>query len=145
MPAPFEAPGYGLALYVGNPGVVATTQVTGAEDIDYDLAPQKSPTTDRGTGGNVPLTTENVVQLGVTITWKQHDNPNDTTLTTLLAAAIAGLPVSVKLVTRGGEGATLFNGDCTVQKKYNAPLAGMAVYDFTATPTKQAGRSPILG
>lgn len=143
MAAPYEELGYQLALYVGPAGAPASAQITGAEDVDYDLAPQKSPTTDRGTGGNVPITTENVVQLGPTITWKQHNNQNDTTLATLIAAAIAGLPVAIKLVTLSG--ATLFNGDCTLQKKYNAPLAGTGIYDFTATPTKQAGRAPILG
>lgn len=143
MPAPYEEMGYHLKLYVGNAGATAATQITGAEDVDYDLAPQKGSTTDRGTGGNVPITTENVSQLGVTITWKQHVNQNDTTLTTLIAAAISGLPVAVKLATLGGS--TIFDGDCTLQKKYNAPLADVASYDFTATPTKQAGRTPTLG
>lgn len=143
MAAPYEEMGYQLALYVGAAGATAATQITGAEDVDYDLAPQKGATTDRGTGGNVPITTENTVQLGVTITWTQHNNQNDTTLTTLIAAAIAGLPVALKLVTLSG--ATLFNGDCSLSKKYNAPLAGTGTYDFTATPTKQAGRAPILG
>lgn len=143
MAAPYEEMGYQLALYVGAAGATAAAQITGAEDVDYDIQPQKGSTTNRGTGGNVPITTENVAALNVTITWKQHNNQNDTTLTTLLAAAKAGLPVAVKLVTLAG--ATLFDGDCTLSKKYNAPLGGTASYDFTATPTKQAGRSPILG
>lgn len=143
MGSPYEEMGYQLALYIGAAGATAATQITGAEDVDYEITPQKGATTDRGTGGNVPITTENVAQLGVQITWKQHVNQNDTTLTTLIAAAKTGLPVAIKLVTLAG--ATIFDGDCTLQKKYNAPLADTASYDFTATPTKQAGRIPTLG
>jgi len=143
MAAPYEEMGYQLALYVGAAGATAATQITGAEDVDYDLAPQKGQTTNRGTGGNVPIVTENVVSLQPTVTWTQHNNQNDTTLTTLLAAAKVGLPVALKLVTLAG--ATLIDGDFTLSKKYNAPLAGTGTYDFVGTATKQAGRTVTLG
>lgn len=143
MPAPYEEMGYQLALYVGAAGAPAATQITGATDVDYNLNPQKSPTTDRGTGGNVPITYENVVQLQPTVTWKQHVNQNDTTLTTLIAASKAGLPIAVKIVTLAG--ATLIDGDFTFQKDLTGPLAGTSLYTFTATATKQAGRTCTVG
>ncbi len=72
-----------------------------------------------------------------------NNDPADTQLTTLIAAAISGAAIALKIATTSG--ATLFDGDCTIAKKLNAPLAGEATYDFTATPTKSAGRAPTLG
>lgn len=138
-----EEMGYQSKLYIGTAGSTATTQVEGATNIDYDLALEKGDTTTRGTSGNVPIKTENATQRGVTVTWSMVNNPTDTVMTTIIAACITGAALAVKLTT--GSGATLFDGDCTVAKKYNAPLNGEASYDFTATPTKSAGRSPTLG
>lgn len=135
--------GYQAKLYIGTAGSAATTQVLQATDVDYDLALEKGSTTVRGTSGNVPIKTENATVRAVTVTWKMINDPTDSVLTTIIAACIAGAALAVKLTT--GSGATLFDGDCTVTKKYNAPLAGEGSYDFSATPTKSAGRSPTLG
>jgi len=138
-----EEMGYQQKLYYGIPGSAAGIQVENATDIDYDITPQKGPTTNRGTGGNVPITTENVTQLGVTITWTMNNDPSDAALTYLLAAAKTGAAVAIKLVNANDD--TLFDGDCSLSKKWNAPLAGESTYDFSATPTKQESRSPTLG
>lgn len=135
--------GYQLKLYIGTAGTTASTQVEQATDVDYDITPQKGNTTVRGTGGVVPVKTENVTELDVTATWKMVNDPTDTALAVMIAAAISGAAVAVKLAT--GSGATLFDGDCTLSKKYNAPLTGEGTYDFSATPTKSAGRKPTLG
>lgn len=141
--APFEEMGFQTRLYVGTAGTVATTQVENALDVDYKIATQKGATTDRGTGGAPPITTENVTQRGVTITWGMNNDPDNAQLLLFQAAAIAGNPISIKLVT--GSGATLFDGDVILEKDYDAPLAGPATYNFTAVPTKQLGRTPTLG
>ena len=143
MAAPFEEMGHELKIYVGTAGSAATEQVETATDIDYSMDPQKAPTTDRGTGAPIPITTENVVQRGVTITWTMNNDHNDTKLATLIAATVAGEAFALKLVTASN--ATIFDGDVTASKKYNAPLAGPGTYDFSATPTKKAGRKPTLG
>lgn len=143
MAAPFEEMGYQLKGYVGTAGQQATTQLTNATDLDYDIATQKGATTSRGTGGLPPITTENVTQRGITITFTLNDDPDDSQTTTLLAAAAAGSPISFLLKT--GNDTTLFDGDVNVDKKLNAPLSGPATYDFTLTPTKQSGRAPTLG
>ena len=143
MAAPYEEMGYQLKLYVGAAGAPAGTQIEGATDVDYNLAPSKSSTADRGTGGNPPIGYENVVLRSPTVTWKQHNNQNDTTLATLIAAAIAGLPVAVKIVTAAG--ATLIDGDFTLQKDLTGPLGGTQEYTFTGTATKQAGRVCTIG
>lgn len=144
MAGPYEEMGYQLRLYLGTAGTTAATQITQATDIDYDVATTKGNTTSRGTGGLPPIMTENVTQRQVTVTWKQLNDPtNDTTLATLIAAAIAGNPMALKLTT--GSGATLLDCDVVLTKKYNAPLTGEGTYDFTATPTKQMGRTPTIG
>ncbi len=144
MAAPYEEMGFQTKLYVGTAGQDATTQVENALDVDYKIATQKGPTTNRGTGGLPPITTENVTQRGVTITWGMNNDDDEANLLLFVGAAKTGTPISVKLVT-GGTGVTLFHGDVILEKDYDAPLAGSATYNFTAVPTKQAGRTPILG
>lgn len=143
MPAPYEEMGYQTRLYVGTAGTTASTQVENALDVDYKIATQKGPTTDRGTGGDPPITTENVTQRGVTITWGMNNDPDNAQLLLFQAAAIVGAPISIKVVT--GSVAVLFDGDVILEKDYDAPLAGSATYSFTAVPTKQSGRKPTLG
>lgn len=143
MAAPYEEMGYQTRLYVGTAGQDASTQVENALDVDYKVATQKGPTTDRGTGGLPPITTENVTQRGITITWGMNNDPDNAQLLLFQAAAIAGAPISIKLTT--GSGAVLFHGDVILEKDYDAPLAGSATYNFTAVPTKQSGRAPTLG
>jgi len=138
-----EEMGYQTTLWIGTAGAQADTQVTAATDVDYDLAPEKGPTTVRGTSGFVPIKTENVLLRAVTLTWKMANDPANAQLTTMLAAAKAGGALAVMVKT--GSGAILYDGDCTLAKKYNAPMGGEANYDFTATPTKSAGRAPTLG
>jgi hypothetical protein len=135
--------GYQCKLYIGTAGAAAATQVTNATDVDYDLAPEKGSTTVRGTSGRVPIKTENVTLLSPTITWKMLNDPVDANLVLMISAAIGGAALAIKVTT--GSGAVLFDGDCTLSKKYNAGMAGESTYDFTATPTKSAGRGPTLG
>lgn len=135
--------GYESKLYVGPAGSAATNLVEQATDVDYDLALERGNTTVRGTSGNVPIMTQNATQRQVTITWSMVNDPSDAVLSTIIAACITGASLAVKLVT--GSGATLFDGDCTVTKKYNAPLTGEGTYDFSAVPTKKAARLPTLG
>lgn len=143
MAAPYENMGYSLVGYCGTAGQTPATQLTNATDMDYDVATDKGETTSRGTGGNPPIKTENVTKRNVTITFTMNDDPDEAQLTTLLGAKGAGTPISFKLVV-GGTASTLFQGDCIVDAKYNAPLSGPATWDFTLVPTKQAGVVPTV-
>lgn len=137
--------GFEQRLFIGTAGTTAATQVSNARDADYDLTPEKGPTTVRGTGAAKPITTENVTALGVNITWSMQNDPADTELATLIAAAITGAAIALLLKTKFTTDDTIFDGDVTIAKKWNAPLSGEGSYDFVATPTKSAGRSPTLG
>lgn len=143
MAAPYEEMGFQTRLYVGTAGQNAETQVENALDVDYKIATKKGATTDRGTGGLPPITTENVTQRGVTITWGMNNDPDNAQLLLFQAAAIAGAPIAIKVTT--GSGAVLFHGDVILDKDYDAPLDGPATYSFTAVPTKQSGRAPTIG
>lgn len=143
MAAPYEEMGYQLKLFVGTAGQEAATQVEKAVDVDYDLGTATGETTDRGTGGLPPIQYENVTKRIPTVTWNMNNDPDDAVTLILIAAAAAGTPVSIKVTT--GSGVELIKGDVNLKKKYNAPLAGPGTYDFTATMTKQAGRTATLG
>lgn len=138
-----EEMGYQLRIYVGTAGQDASSQVTIAVDVDYDFGTEKGETSDRGTGGLPPIKYENVTKRVISITFNINNDPDDAQALTLIAATVSGLPVSLKLTT--GSGVTLFHGDVNLTKKLGAPLAGSQTYDFTATPTKQAGRVATLG
>jgi hypothetical protein len=138
-----EEMGFEQKLYIGTAGTTAATQVTNATDVDYDLQPEKGSTTGRGTGATVPIKTERVTQLGATVNWKMLNDPADAVLILMIAAAKTGAPLALKVTTKSG--AVLFDGDCTLSKKHSGPLSGESMYDFTGTPTKEAGRQPILG
>jgi hypothetical protein len=135
--------GYQPKLKVGAAGGTASTTVEQAKDIAYSLQLQRGPTTVRGTGGNVPITTSNATQRTVVITWTMQNDPSDSVLATIIAACITGWPLALKLET--GSGATLFDGDCTISKDMDDPLEGSSEYSFSAEPTKQSGRLPTLG
>lgn len=135
--------GYQAKLFIGTAGSEAATQVTEATDVDYDIALTKGNTTVRGDGSAVPIKTENVTERAVTLTWKMLNDPAAANLSTILAAAKIGGALAIKVENANAD--VLFDGDCTIAKKFNAPLSGEASYDFTATPTKSAGRSPTLG
>lgn len=134
--------GYEGILYYGTAGGTAATQVTNCEDLDYDVDPEKAETTERGAGSSVPIKTERVVCLGVTLTWKMYNKPADTTLAALVAAARTGAAVALK--TKSYSSGTGFDGDCTLAVKQGMPLKGMTMLEFTATPTDDEGRTPAL-
>lgn len=134
--------GFEGQLFYGTAGSTASTQITNCEDLDYDIDPEKAETTERGAGTNVPIKTERVVALGVTITWKMYNKPADTTLAALRAAASTGAAVALR--TKSYSSGTGYDGDVTLSCKNSKPLKGMAMFEFTATPTDDEGRSPQL-
>jgi hypothetical protein len=138
-----EEMGYQKRLYIGTAGAAASTLVTNATDIDYDQKNEKGSTSSRGDGNSVPIKTQNITQRAITITWKMNDDPADSVLTTILAAAKTGAALALKLVT--GSGATRFDGDITIDKKESDPFEKESTFDFSAEPTKSAGRAPTLG
>lgn len=134
--------GYEGLLYYGTAGSTASTLLTNCVDLDYQQEPQKGETTVKGTGTSPPIETERVTSIKVTITWKMLNKPADTSLAALRAAGSTGAPVALR--TKDYSSGTGFDGDCTVSVKNGAPLKGEQTFEFTATPTGESLRTPLL-
>lgn len=133
--------GFEGKIYYGAAGSAANTEITNSRDITYNIDPTKADTTIRGDGSAVPITTERVTQLGVTIEWTMLNKTTDATLNALRTAAYAGSPVAIKTVDyASGKG---YDGDCTLAIQHGKPLGGEQTYVFTATPESEA-RTPSL-
>jgi len=135
--------GYQKKLYIGTAGSTATNQVLQATDIDYDLSYDFGNTTVRSDGTTVPIETQNPTCRKAKVTWKMIDDPTDARLITLLAAAAGATAIALKLTD--GSGNVLVNADGYIPKKCGAPLKGESTYDFEFSPTKSAGRTPVIG
>jgi hypothetical protein len=134
--------GYEAQLFTGTAGSTGASQVTNATDVDYNMDPERAPTTTRGTGVNVPVATSRVVELKPTITWKMLNKPADTLLAAFLAAAKTGAAVALR--TKSFATGLGFDGDVTVGFKHGSPIKGEQVFEFTAEATEDEGRTPSL-
>lgn len=130
--------GYEAQLFYGTPGSSATNQIENAVDVDYNLDPQRGPTTTRGDGLSVPIESSRVTSLKPTVTWKMLNKPADTILASLLAAAATGAAVALK--TKSFSSGKGFDGDVTLSFKEGAPLNGEGTFEFTAEATEESGR-----
>ena len=134
--------GYQGILYYGTAGSTAATQVTGCEDLNYQTDQERAETTTRGSGSSVPIKVEDVVALSAEITWSMFLSTSDTTLTALIAAARTGAAVALR--TKSYSSGLGFDGDCNVSVTHEMTLKGASKFNFTATPTNAAGRTPQL-
>lgn len=122
----------------------ASTQLPNITEASYSWDPKKAPTTIRGLGTNVPLTTERVTEIAISIEWTMLNKTTDSELETLRVAAAAGSPVALRLKDfAAGKG---FNGDVTLAVAVGEPNAGEQTLKFTATPTNETdgAREPVL-
>lgn len=120
----------------------ASTLLTNITEASYSFDPTKAPTTVRGAGVNVPLKTERVTELAISIEWTMLNKTTDASLEALRVAAAAGNTVALRLKDfTGGKG---FNGDVSLQMSAGEPAAGEQTLKFTATPSNEDGREPVL-
>ncbi len=134
--------GFEGEIYYGVAGNTAATKITNSRDVGFNLDPEKAPTTTRGDGTSPPVNTEQVVALSTSMEWNMLNKTDDTTLAALRAAAAAGTAVAFRMKDySAGKG---FNGDVTLSMKHGKPLKGEQSFDFTATPTEESGRTPVL-
>lgn len=134
--------GYHGQILYGSAGSTAGTLLTNVEDLNYDTEPEKVETTVRGNGSAVPIKVEDVVAIGAIITWAMFLKTGDTALTALIAAARAGAAVAIR--TKSYASGLGFDGDCTLSVSHEKTLKGASKFNFTATPTDSAGRTPQL-
>lgn len=134
--------GYETLLYLGTAGATASSQVTNAVDVDYNLDPQRGDTTTRGDASAVPIETSRVTSIKPTVTFKSLNKLADTLLATLLTAAATGAPLAVR--TKSGSTGKGYDGDMTFTVKHSSPLKGEGAFEFTGEATEESLRVPQL-
>ena len=132
--------GFEGKIFHGAAGSEGTTEIGNSRDIAYNIEPDKGDTTVRGTSG-IPIKSEKVVALGISIEWTMLHKTTDTSLDSLRAAAIAGTDIAIR--TKDDATGTGFDGDCTLSVQRGMPLGGEQTLVFTATPTDET-RTPTL-
>ena len=134
--------GFEGKIYYGVTGSEATTLLENAIDVGINIDSEKAPTTVRGDGSTPPVNTEQVVALTAGIEFSMIHDTTDSALEALRTAAAAGTPVAIRMKDEAaGKG---FNGDVTLGMKVTESLKGEQKIDFSASPTKQSGRTPSL-
>jgi hypothetical protein len=136
--------GYKSLLYTGTAGTTASSLLEKVRNIKYSADPQTGDTTSRGASTSVPLGTASVTRINATITFSMLCDDADTLLPDLLAAALTGAPVAMKYLPFAGATDIGFDGDVILKMDDNAELGSEKTYDFTATPTTDGGRQPVI-
>jgi len=132
--------GFETLLFLGTAGATATQQVTNAQDVDYNLDPEKGDTTPRGDGTAVPIITSRVTGLKPQVTFTYLNKQGDTLLAILLAAQTTGAPLAVR--TKSWASGKGYDGDMTFTMKQKGPLKGESAFEFTGEASDEAGRAP---
>jgi len=134
--------GFEGLIYYGATGSTASTLLENTTDLAYNLDTETGDTTVRGDSTDIPIATEDVTELKVSIEWTMIDDITDTAYEALMAAAFAGDGVAIRTKAHStGKG---YDGDCTLKAQEGMPLNGSATTQFTATPSRSYGRAPQL-
>lgn len=128
--------GWEGVLKRGTAGSSANTTILNCQDASYGVTPEKGDTSSRASRFSV----ERVTLIGISIEWTMLQDENDTSLTALKAAAVAG--TAVALLTEDYASGYGVDGDFTVGFDKGEPLRGEQTVKFTATPTDENGRFP---
>jgi len=132
--------GWERKIYRGAAGSTAATHIdTHVTDINITPSHEFNETTDRGDGSSVPLMTEQLVKIGLEISFTMQYQDSETNILALLAASGAGTPLAFK-VERNASGITEFDGDCYVTYESPGELTGGQEVTFTLHPTDDGGR-----
>jgi hypothetical protein len=86
--------------------------------------------------------TEDVVKVGIEITFTMLNKDSDAAISAFRTAVAAGSTVALRL--KDWSSGVGFDGDVTLALNHDKPLGGRQELSFTATPTKQDGRSYTL-
>lgn len=131
--------GFEGQIFYGVAGSTATSLLENSRDINTSSENERSETTIRGDSSGPPKKTESVTLLAFTLEFQMVNDSTDALLTALLEAEATGTAVAIRTVDyAAGKG---FDGDCTLVKSDPKPLNGEQVITFTATPTRDGGRT----
>lgn len=133
--------GFEGLIYYGVPGSTAASLIENSRDITESFDIGEGDTTVRGAGTSPPIETSRVTSRKFGIEWQMTEKSDDTILTALKAAAIAGTPVAIR--TKSFSSGTGYDGDMNIKFKKGKPLKGEQTLDFSATPNDDY-RTPQL-
>jgi len=134
--------GYEGQLYIGPAGATASTLLTNCTDVTYNFDFETGKTTIRGDGTVIPIETEDVTLRKASIEWTMINDITDANLATVLAAAVAGNAIAIR--TKDYAAGKGFDGDMVLKMEHGEPLSGEQTYKITATPSRAAGRYPLM-
>lgn len=134
--------GFEGKLYYGAAGATAATLIERVRDVTIGLTPTKANTEARGDGSGPVVESQRVVSIAASIQFTMVHNTADTALSALLAAAAAGTPIALRGKDHvAGKGPDF---DYILEVSNGQPVKGEQTYEFTASPTDEAGREPVL-
>jgi len=123
--------GFEGRLLYGAAGSTAGTLITNSRDITETFDTGEGETTIRGSGSSPPIESFHVTSRKYSLEWQMTMKSDDSTLTALIAAAVAGTPVALHGESySSGLGP---DGDFNIKFKHGKPLKGEQTLDFSAT------------
>ena len=143
MTAPVKMMGYESLAYYGAAGSTAATQITNMRKLSYSTKPKMAEVTTKGDGSTPPVTTHRPVGLEVDdCSWNMLNKTNDTTLTSLLAAANTGASVALRVIRSTGK--LGLDADVFISQKQGLDFDGEQTIDFKVEGLDESNRTPLL-
>lgn len=116
-------------IYVGDPGVQASSEMVNARNITKTMSYQMGNTTTRALGSSYPpVETGRPATRTPGVQWTMLDKEGDTLLAALLTASALGTPVALRTVNKSG--GTGVDADFYITHSHGMPLDGEATLDF---------------
>jgi len=126
-------------LYWGTAGSTATTELTIARDVNYNIEPQDDEVNDRST--KINLYDSVGVEFG--LDFEINNKSTDTFVAAVRAAAFSGEAMAFR--TRDHASGFGVDGDFIVKISETQPIRGAQRIKVTAKASDQAGRIPTWG
>lgn len=127
-------------LYYGAAGSTAGNLLVNVTEATIKIGKSTGDTTSRGNGSGPPVHTERVTEIIPGLEFSMLNRSDDTYLAAMLAAAAAGTPVALRGKDyAAGKGPDM---DYILEADNGEPKNGEQTYKFTATPTRDGGRTP---
>jgi hypothetical protein len=135
--------GYESLAYYGAAGSTAATLITNMRNLNYDVKPKMAEIQTKGDGTTPPVTTHRPTGIEATgWGWNMLNKTNDTTLTALLAAALTGASVAIRVIRSTGK--LGFDSDVFLSARQGLNYDGEQTIDFTVEGLDESNRTPLL-
>lgn len=128
--------GFEGQIFYGAAGSTATNQLLNARDITETFDTEEGSTKRRGDGSTPPMNSFRVVGRTYSLEWQMIHKTDDSYLTAMIAAAVAGTPVAIR--TKSYSSGLGYDGDMNLKFKRGKPLNGEQTFDFTATVNEES-------